>query len=66
LWPKLLSEAYTAEKLEQQLELNTRRFVNDITHNRFDREKKVAYLSKSFVWFEKDFAKQSGPVHSVM
>ncbi len=60
--PKLLSEAYTPEKLEQQLELNTRIFINDTSRNRFDRENKVAHLSKIFDWFEEDFEKHSGSV----
>jgi hypothetical protein len=60
--PKLLSEAYTPEKLEKQLEVNTRQFINDPTRNRFDRKKKIAYLSKIFDWFEEDFEKHSGSV----
>ena len=60
--PKLLSEAYTADKLEQQLDRNTRAFINDASLNRFDRDKKIAYLSKIFDWFEEDFEKHSGSV----
>ncbi len=60
--PKLLSEAYTADKLEHQLDSNTRAFINDPSRNRFDREKKTAYLSKIFDWFEEDFEKHSGSV----
>lgn len=60
--PKLLSSAYTAGKLEQQLESNARDFINDPTRNRFDREWKVAYLSKIFDWYAEDFEKQSGTV----
>ncbi len=60
--PKLRSEAYSAELLEQQLEANTRSFINDPTRNRFDRKKKIAYLSKIFDWFNEDFEKHSGSV----
>ncbi len=60
--PKLRSEAYTAENLEEQLEANTRQFINDETRNRFDREKKVAHLSKIFDWFPEDFEQHSGSV----
>lgn len=58
--PKLRSEAYTSDRLEQQLEEGAKTFVNDPTKNRFDREKKVAYLSMIFKWFEEDFAAQAG------
>ena len=60
--PLLISEAYTAEKLDQQLETNAREFINDERKNRFDRQAKVAHLSKIFDWFDKDFEKHSGSV----
>ena len=60
--PKLRSEAFTAERLEQQLEGNARQFINDTERNRFDRDKKIAYLSKIFYWFEEDFSDHSGSV----
>lgn len=60
--PKLRSEAYTVERLEQQLEDNARQFINDTERNRFDRKKKTAYLSKIFDWFEEDFTAHSGSV----
>ncbi len=53
--PKLRSDAFTAGRLDAQLEENARVFVNDPTKNRFDRENRVAYLSKIFEWFEPDF-----------
>jgi hypothetical protein len=53
--PKLRSDAFTADRLDAQLEENARAFVNDPTKNRFDRENRVAYLSKIFEWFEPDF-----------
>jgi len=53
--PKLRSDAFTADWLDAQLEENARTFVNDPTKNRFDRENRVAYLSKIFEWFEPDF-----------
>jgi len=58
--PKLRSWAYTAEPLEEQLNDSARRFINDSTRNRFDRERKVAYLSKIFDWFTEDFVAHSG------
>jgi len=60
--PRLRSEAYTAKRLEAQLEANTRLFINDPDRNRFDRERKVAELSKIFDWFPEDFEKPAGSV----
>ncbi|MEE8292715.1 MAG: DUF547 domain-containing protein [Candidatus Tectomicrobia bacterium] len=60
--PKLASAVYTADKLEEQLDASTRAFINDPSRNRFDRDKKVAYLSKIFRWFKKDFSQYAGSV----
>jgi hypothetical protein len=62
--PKLRAEAYVPEKLREQLEQGGRAFINDPTRNRFDRENKVAYLSKIFEWFEEDFAAHAGSLLS--
>ena len=58
--PKLQPWAYQADRLVEQLELSTREYINDPTRNRFDRERKVAYLSMIFKWFEEDFTEHSG------
>lgn len=58
--PKIRSEAFTSVKLEEQLNDNTRRFINDPTRNRFDKKEKMAYLSQIFKWFEEDFEKSNG------
>jgi hypothetical protein len=58
--PKLQSWTYQGEQLNQQLEYAAREFINDPTKNRFDRTSKIAYLSKIFDWFEKDFEVQAG------
>jgi hypothetical protein len=60
--PKLQSWAYLGDRLEDQLDQVTRSFVNDPSRNRFDRERRVAYLSKIFDWFDDDFAAQAGSV----
>ncbi len=60
--PKIRSDAYTAAKLEGQLDENTRSFINDPTRNRYDRKEKVAYLSQIFNWFATDFEKNAGSV----
>jgi len=58
--PKLQSWVYTADKLEAQLEQRARDYINDPTRNRFDRERRIAYLSMIFKWFEGDFVAHSG------
>lgn len=58
--PKIRSDAFSTAKLEEQLDDNARRFVNDTSRNRFDKKEKVAYLSQIFKWFEEDFEKSAG------
>ncbi len=58
--PVLRSEAYTAEKLEIQLEDQTRLFVNDTTKNKI--EGNHWRVSKIFLWYRSDF--RSGAVKS--
>ena len=50
--PRLLDEAFTAEKLEGQLDRLTREFLNS-DKNRYGKKK--AQLSPIFKWFTKDF-----------
>ena len=58
--PTLQSWAYTPEDLDQQLMASARQFMNDPTRNRFDRTRKIAYLSKIFDWCSEDFIRHSG------
>lgn len=53
--PKLLTEAYRAEKLEEQLETQAASFVNDRSRNYLDKEDGILYLSQIFKWYEGDF-----------
>ncbi|MDR4499563.1 MAG: DUF547 domain-containing protein [Candidatus Scalindua sp.] len=55
--PKLLKDAYRAEKLEEQLEAQAVSFINDRSSNYLDRENGVLYLSPIFKWYEGDFIK---------
>ena len=64
--PKLIAEAYTADKLEQQLENNAIAFINNTDKNRFDVETKTASISKIFDWFKDDFIKASGSVQEYL
>ncbi len=58
--PKLQSFAYTPGNLDEQLTTSAKQFINDPSRNRFDSERKIAYLSMIFDWFEEDFTSQSG------
>ena len=60
--PKLQPWAYLGDRLDEQLDHVTRAFVNDSSRNRFDRERRIVYLSKIFDWFGDDFAAQAGSV----
>jgi len=56
--PKLLTEAYRAEKLEEQLEAQAVIFNNDKSRNYLDKGNKVLYLSHIFKWYAGDFVKK--------
>jgi hypothetical protein len=60
--PKLCNEAFTAGRLETQLEDAMRLFVNDPQRNRITDNK--AELSAIFNWFAGDFKRQSGSVRA--
>jgi hypothetical protein len=64
--PKLRSEAYVADRLEQQLELNTRAFINNQTKNRIDKTHRTARISKIFDWYADDFEAHSTTVQQYL
>jgi len=51
--PKLLNEAFTAEKLEGQLQNQAVDFINDESKNEFDKDE--IRISQIFNWFKGDF-----------
>jgi hypothetical protein len=53
--PKLRREAYTAEKLEEQLQGQAADFINDAAKNSISKNK--AEVSKIFSWFKGDFTR---------
>lgn len=55
--PALLDEAFTAEKLEQQLLVSTQRFLKDRSRNRFDANAGFLEVSSIFNWYADDFTK---------
>lgn len=59
--PQLRSEAFTGEKLSEQLDEQGKIFLSDTKKNRLDNlEKKQLMLSNIFNWFEKDFKRDKG------
>jgi hypothetical protein len=59
--PKLLAEAFTAEKLDAQLDQAMKNFINDPVRNKITSPQK-AELSKIFTWFAGDFKKTTPSV----
>ena len=59
--PKLLNEAFTADKLDNQLDMVMKDFINDATRNKITSANK-AQLSKIFTWFAGDFKKNDPSV----
>ena len=62
--PPLRSEAFVADRLDEQLEDNSRTFLNDARRNRFDAAANKLYLSSIFKWYGKDFVKKHGSVEA--
>lgn len=60
--PVIRSEAYTAEKLDQQLSEQIRSFLSDPSKARYDKTKDTLYLSPIFKWFNADFQQVGGVV----
>ncbi|MDX1519360.1 MAG: DUF547 domain-containing protein [Gammaproteobacteria bacterium] len=62
--PPLMQEAYTADKLDQQLDHATRLFMTDPERNRYDPKKNVLELSSIFQWYKQDFITAAGSVEA--
>jgi hypothetical protein len=53
--PMLRNEAFTAERLEAQLEDGMRRFMSDRSRNRYNPQSRKLEVSKIFDWYGRDF-----------
>jgi len=60
--PPLKNEAFTHDKLNEQLIYQTNKFINDKDRNYYNSKEKTFYVSKIFDWFEDDFIKSNGSV----
>ena len=53
--PKLPQTPFTGSELDQQLERETRKFINSKDYVSVDQTTGTLYLSSIFKWYEKDF-----------
>lgn len=58
--PRLSSHAYQPDSINVQLHDAAKQFINDPTRNRFDLERRIAFLSKIFEWYSDDFEAAGG------
>ncbi len=58
--PRLSNRAYLPATVDAQLEDATRRFINDVTRNRFDVQQKTAFVADVFERFGADFDAAGG------
>ncbi|MCB1160583.1 MAG: DUF547 domain-containing protein [Leptospiraceae bacterium] len=64
--PDLASFAYSVESLEKQLEKAQEKFLLSYpSKNRYDKKKKVLYLSPIFKWFHHDFTRKGSLIEYV-
>jgi hypothetical protein len=63
--PILINEPYIAEKLDDQLDDQTRRFLQDPNKFRIDRRKDKVYLSPILDWFAEDFVNKYSPAKKI-
>ena len=63
--PALRNEAFTANKIEQQLNDNMQRFLSDKRRNRYNAKTNTLEVSKIFNWYEKDFTKGYRDINSL-
>jgi hypothetical protein len=60
--PQLLSEAYTQDKLNEQLNDNALNFFSNEDNFRIDEKKRIIYLSSILDWFSEDFGDNTAEV----
>jgi len=53
--PKLPNTYFDPQRLEEQLDHETRRFINDLQKVQLDKTKNILYHSAIFNWFKEDF-----------
>lgn len=58
--PKIINEAYLPDKLQTQLNTQTKKALNDNSFIQVDNETKSIKVSQIFEWYKDDFIKSSG------
>ncbi|MBI5362561.1 MAG: DUF547 domain-containing protein [Planctomycetes bacterium] len=62
--PPLRPLPFTAEKLDEELDTQVTKWLQNSAFNRFDADKKEMQLSKLFEWYAKDFVDEAGSVQA--
>jgi len=60
--PLLKDGLYSAENLDQELDMAATLFIRSSKGTRLDRKNRILYLSPIFKWYRKDFEKSSGSI----
>lgn len=60
--PPLRAEAFTADRLDKQLDDQVTLWLADTKRNRFDEQKGTVDVSQVFDWFKDDFVRDAGSV----
>jgi hypothetical protein len=60
--PRLANRAWRGAGLEAALDDAARQFINDGTRNRFDPDRRIAFVSRIFEWYARDFSAEAGSV----
>jgi len=63
--PPLRNEPYQGDKLDEQLDDQTHRFLGNSAKFKIDRTKNTLYLSSIFEWFAEDFIRKYGPGRNI-
>jgi hypothetical protein len=64
--PRLSSNAYTPDSLDDQLQRAATGFINDPTRNRFDLERRIAFVSSIFKWYSTEFEAAGGSLQKYL
>ncbi len=62
--PRLAARAFVAERLDDQLDAQVGRWLEDPARNRFDAKSQTLSLSKVFEWNKGDFVRDAGSVQA--
>ena len=60
--PPLRSEAFVAERLDEQLDGQVRQWLADSNRNQYEPQEATLRVSEIFDWFEEDFERDAGSV----